>query len=165
MEAEICIQCLENYNAGRLVFKWVNIEDIEDFGETVEEFLKETRKKYKTQSEEYMIADYSDFPNLGEYPSFEEVQEVIDLMKQRPKDTEAIIIFIESGDNVENFEESYQGKFRDMTEFAEQLVDDIYDLDKMMGNLSSYFDYKSYANDLECGGDYYIIDGHVFRDL
>ena len=39
------------------------------------------------------------------------------------------------------------------TDYAYEVVNDIYDIEKMLGDLSSYFDYESYARDLECNGD------------
>ena len=38
-------------------------------------------------------------------------------------------------------------------EYAEELIDDCYDLEKTMGNLASYFDYEKFARDLILGGD------------
>ena len=50
-------------------------------------------------------------------------------------------------------------------DFAEQLVNDCYNIDNMMGSLSSYFDYKAFARDLFMT-DYTMGEhGHVFRVL
>ena len=50
-------------------------------------------------------------------------------------------------------------------DFAEQLVNDCYNIDNMMGSLSSYFDYKAFARDLFMS-DYTMGEhGHVFRAL
>lgn len=38
-------------------------------------------------------------------------------------------------------------------EYAQELVDDCYDLDRTMGNLARYFDYDAFGRDLEIGGD------------
>jgi hypothetical protein len=38
-------------------------------------------------------------------------------------------------------------------EYAQQFVDDCYDLDRTMGNLARYFDYDAFGRDLELGGD------------
>ena len=38
-------------------------------------------------------------------------------------------------------------------EYAQQFVNDCYDLERTMGNLARYFDYDSFGCDLELGGD------------
>ncbi|MBE6319301.1 MAG: antirestriction protein ArdA [Bacteroidales bacterium] len=46
--------------------------------------------------------------------------------------------------------------------FARHIVDECYDLDKMLGSLSYYFDYDAFARDLfMC--DYHFDNGHVFQ--
>lgn len=42
------------------------------------------------------------------------------------------------------------------------IVNECYDLERMMGNLSYYFDYKAFARDLFIS-DYIFEDGYVFR--
>jgi len=63
---------------------------------------------------------------------------------------------------VEKTLEAYQGEFRSMQEFAEQLVDDTGMLDQVPENLRYYFDYAAFARDLELGGDYRFCSGYVF---
>ena len=46
--------------------------------------------------------------------------------------------------------------------YTQYIVNECYDLERMMGDLSYYFDYKSYARDLFMS-DYYFDDGYVFR--
>ena len=47
-------------------------------------------------------------------------------------------------------------------DFATHIVNECYDLERMMGNLSYYFDYKAFARDLFIS-DYIFEDGYVFR--
>ena len=48
-------------------------------------------------------------------------------------------------------------------DFARQLVDDCYDIERQMGSLSSYFDYAAFSRDLFMT-DYSMGEhGHVFR--
>ncbi|MBE6314153.1 MAG: antirestriction protein ArdA [Bacteroidales bacterium] len=48
-------------------------------------------------------------------------------------------------------------------QFARHIVDECYDLDKMLGNLSYYFDYDAFARDLfMC--NYHFDNGYVFID-
>ena len=58
-------------------------------------------------------------------------------------------------------EERYQGEYDSEEDFAEYLVNELYDLDRTMGNLSYYFDYEKYARDIfMC--DYTMEDKYVF---
>lgn len=47
-------------------------------------------------------------------------------------------------------------------DFATHIVNECYDLERMMGNLSYYFDYKAFARDLFIS-DYIFEDGYVFH--
>lgn len=47
-------------------------------------------------------------------------------------------------------------------EYAQQFVDDCYDLDKQMGELARYFDYGAFGHDLELGGDIVEISPRVW---
>lgn len=60
---------------------------------------------------------------------------------------------------VTDFVDSYIGDIS-VYEYAEQLADDIFpDAVK-----SGYFDYDSFARDLEIGGEVWEKDGHLFRN-
>lgn len=48
----------------------------------------------------------------------------------------------------EAFTDSYAGHYNSELEWAYQFVDDVYDLQNMMGNLAGYFDYESFARDV-----------------
>lgn len=70
--------------------------------------------------------------------------------------------------DVQGFEDSFEGEHKSFLEFATQFVDDVYDLDSMLGNLSAYFDYDAFANDLRY--DFTVIETDsysvlVFRDI
>ena len=79
-------------------------------------------------------------------------------------DSEAFEEFVDSfsNDSIDSFKERYMGKWDSEKDFAEHIVDECYDLDGMMGHLSSYFDYEAFARDL-FSEDYYFTDGYVFR--
>ena len=46
------------------------------------------------------------------------------------------------------FEEDYEGEYDSEEDFASYIVSELYDLERMTGNLSYYFDYKACARDL-----------------
>lgn len=59
-------------------------------------------------------------------------------------------------------EDSYEGEYDSEEDFATHIVNECYDLERMMGNLSYYLDYKAFARDLFIS-DYIFEDGYVFR--
>ena len=166
---EICLQDLQAYNEGHLIFKWFDITEYTDYQQIEDEFkefVKEPRRKLKVygEMEEYMFCDYSNFPNLGEYPNHEEIDKIIQFYNSNKYPIEAIIAYLEDGCSLDTFEEAYCGEYDSMEDYAHELVDDCYDLEKTMGSLACYFDYESFARDLEMGGDYSFIDGYVFNN-
>ena len=78
---------------------------------------------------------------------------------------EAVDNFLENNDfDMEKFREAYVGKWDSEEEFAYHIIEECYDLDKMMGDLSRFFDYDAFASEL-FDSDYYMgDDGHVFRN-
>lgn len=159
MPHEICLQSLHHYNCGTLIFKWFDIDEIESVEETYSEFISWVKEETGDLIEEVMIADYSDFPDKGEYPSHDELQEVIDLMNEH--DSEAVKAYIDFGGEPEHFEECYCGEYSDMAEYAQEFIESCYNLNDM-GNLQHYIDYEKFGRDLEIDG-YYFSDGYVFR--
>lgn len=64
-------------------------------------------------------------------------------------------------DCLDRLEERYQGEYGSEEDFAEYLVNELYDLDRAMGNLSYYFDYGKNTRELfMC--DYTMEDKYVF---
>ena len=59
---------------------------------------------------------------------------------------------------VSAFEDAYIGEMS-VRKYANELADDIFS----EAVKSGYFDYESFARDLELGGDIWELDGYVFR--
>ena len=65
--------------------------------------------------------------------------------------------------DMEKFHEAYVGKWDSEEDFAYHIIEECYDLEKMMGGLSRFFNYEAYAREL-FESDYFMGDnGHVFR--
>lgn len=162
----ICLQSLKHYNEGSLIFKWYNIEDINDISETYEEFKQfvKTETKENDLIEEIMVADYDNFPNsFGEYPDLDELNEFIEALNSEEIPKQAIINFYENFGQLEGYTDAYQGEYKTEEDFTYQLVEDCYNIDEMMGSLSNYFDYESFNKDLFMS-DYTFLDGYVFSN-
>ena len=93
--------------------------------------------------------------------TFDKIKAYIDMEDDRQKAYNAYVSAT-GNDSISDFEEDYEGEYDSEEEFAEYIVKECYDLDKMMGNLAFYFDYKAFARDLFLS-DYIFEDGYVFR--
>ena len=63
---------------------------------------------------------------------------------------------------VDAFMDCYLGEYDSEEDYARQYIADCYDLDRLMGSLSNYFDYEAFARELFMY-DMYYDNGHVFR--
>ena len=148
---KICIQDLRDYNEGLLRYKWVDLKDIydsEDLNEIIFDYLRERTAETGELHEEWFIADYENFPNLGEYPGLEAVMETAKVVENYDWRVVKAFIEYEGVEYLENFEEKYRGIFESEKDFAYEDIQNHYDLEKMMGNLAIYFDYEAYGHDL-----------------
>ena len=55
---------------------------------------------------------------------------------------------MEFHDTLDNFEEAYCGEWDSEEDFARHIVEECYNLEKMVGNLANYFDYSAFARSL-----------------
>ena len=162
--ASVCIQDLRAYNQGTLYYHWYDVEKW-DFEDAFSDFRERCKEDLGYEPEELMIADYSDFPNLGEYPDLNEMEEIWKVLQEGRIPAEAVKIYVEAGYPISDIEDAYEGEYESMVDFAYELVDSCYNLEEMMGHLSAYFDYEAFARDLIIGGDYWFSDGYVFRNI
>ncbi|WDI44794.1 antirestriction protein ArdA [Bremerella sp. P1] len=188
MTPRVYIACLASYNNGVLHGRWIDADqEPDEIQEEINEMLRESRFPNTMvecpecegtddecelckgtgevpSAEEWAVHDYDEMINLGEYPSLDDISRHGLAIAEHGDAWKAFCDHF--GDDVteEQFQDAYCGQYRSEVEYAEQLVDDCYNIDEMMGNLSHYFDYEKFARDLFIS-DYYRDDdtGHVFR--
>lgn len=159
----IYVADLAEYNSGNLVGKWIAIE-----GHTADTLLEEMTAFVAARGhEEWAIHDYNNLPLTSEWPDLEIVVLTAHLVTTYDYETVSGYINYFGVEQLGELEERYQGQFPTEEIFAQELVDECYDLEKLMGNLSHYFDYGTFARDLFMG-DYVsarVPDGvAVFRN-
>ncbi len=151
------------YNEGSICGLWIDVDSFDDYDEFID-FCKAIHAD--EDDPELMFQDYDAFPGewysesgLGE-KSFENIKEYCRLSNLYS--TEAVDAFICGvGEDLSRFEECYMGEYDSEEDYAQQLVEDCYDIDKIMGKLSCYFDYAAFARDLfMC--DYFFDNNFVF---
>lgn len=146
---------LAAYNSGHLIGEWIKLED----GITGDEIRERIQAMLdRTGGEEYAIHDYDNMPSsLGEWPDLDTVAEIAQAINDHGYHLIKGFVDYFGADQLGEFEDLYNGIFSDEEDFARDLVDQCYNLEKTMGNLAYYFDYEAFARDLFMG-DYVSID-------
>lgn len=152
------------YNEGSLFGLWLDLTKFYDY----EEFIDVCRQLHEDEHDpELMFQDYENFPRvlycescMGE----ETFNKIIEYTNLSDAEKEAFDEYLDIGHefDIDAFTEAYMGKYDSERDFAEHIVNEIYDLERMMGNLHYYFDYDAYARDLFADG-FEFSEGYVFR--
>ena len=153
-------------NERALGSKWLDFDDYDDWDEIVEE-LEKQGFDLDGIDEELFVQDIEGVPAEKNW-DYVHPQTIFELIKKSgvldsEYKYELMEAFCEARsfsdweDLVEQYEENWDNDiifYRDMTmlDVAHQVIDECYDLDKMLGNLSSYFDYEAFARDLSYDG-------------
>lgn len=118
---------------------------------------------------ELMAQDYEGFPrqwyNEGfmSEDDFDNILEYSDMCDKHGSD--AVDDYMEFHNTLDNFEEAYCGEWDSEEDFARHIVEECYNLEKMMGSLANYFDYEAFAREL-FDWDYTMgANNNVFRRI
>lgn len=157
----------KKYNEGNLEGAWLDLSTFDNY----DEFLEICALLHDDEKDpEFMFQDYQNFPYdwyCESCPGKETFDKIIEYCKLSEDEREIVDAYMrDCGDKyctVSEVLEFYCGEFDSKEAFAEHIVSECYNLDSMMGNLSSYFDYERYARDLFMT-DYVFCDGYVFSN-
>ncbi|WP_418841260.1 antirestriction protein ArdA [Ruminococcus sp.] len=154
-------------NERALGSKWLDFDDYDDWDEIIEELEKEGFE-LDGIDEELFVQDIEGIPTDSEDWDNTHPKEIFELIKSsgvlndnyKHEIMEAyceVRSFDEWADLVERYGENWDDdiifyKGQDMYDVAYNLVNECYDLEKMLGNLASYFDYNAFARDLSFDG-------------
>ena len=146
---------------------WLNFDDFDEWEEIEEELIREGFK-LNGIDEELFVQDIEGIPTSCQDWDNTHPQEIFELIKESGVlDYECKYELMEAYCEVRSFDEwsdrvkqcgenwdsdiaFYKGQ--DMYDVAYNLVNEFYDLDKMLGHLASYFDYNAFARDLKFDG-------------
>jgi antirestriction protein len=169
----IFVASLADYVAGRHHGAWLPAVDVGEVRAGVSEMLKASRIPGASEA---VIHDFEGFGSyrLSEYETdFELVCAVGAAIQEhgvlfaeylghvgQPKDLGDV------ADALEHFEESYQGDFDSLTDWAEQFLEDTGALTDVPESLRPYIDVEKWADDAAMNGDIFsvVLDGrtHAF---
>lgn len=152
------------YNSGNFSGMWVNLSTFDDY----EDFVNFCYAIHA--DEEYPELMYQDCENIpdslysesmGE-KGFEKIMEYCELCDDYS--VSAVEDFLEfyRPEDLDRMHDAYGGVYDSEEDFAREIVNECYDLDKMIGNLACYFDYDALARDLFMCDYYFGSHGTVF---
>ena len=153
------------YNSGNLSGMWVNVSTFDDY----EDFVNFCLAIHADESEpELMYQDFENMPDslyhesMGE-KEFNKIEEYCELCDDYG--VSAVDDFLEwySPEDLDNMNDAYAGVYDSKEDFAREIVNGCYDLEKMMGDLSYYFNYEALARDLFLGDYHFGSHGTVLR--
>ena len=138
------------YNAGNLSGMWVDLSTF-DYYEEFEAFCLAIHAD--EEDPELMYQDYENMPrslyheSMGE-EGFNKIAEYCELCDDYS--VSAVDDFLERfrPEDLDRMHDSYVGVYDSKEDFAREMVNDCYDINKMMGDLADYFDYDAFARDL-----------------
>lgn len=154
-------------NERALGSSWLNFDDFDEWEEIEEELIREGFE-LNGIDEELFVQDIEGIPASCQDWDNTHPQEIFELIKESGVlDHECKYELMEAYCEVRSFDEwsdrvkqcgenwdsdiaFYKGQ--DMYDVAYNLVNEFYDLDKMLGHLASYFDYNAFARDLKFDG-------------
>ena len=155
------------YNSGNLRGIWVDISTFDDY----EDFVNFCLAIHADEEDpEIMYQDFENMPDslyhesMGE-KEFNKIEEYCELCDEYS--VEAVEDFLEwySPDDLDMMHDVYVGVYDSEEDFAREIVNGRCDLEKMMGDLSYYFNYEALARDLFLGDYHFGSHGTVLRTL
>ena len=154
------------YNNSDLTGLWLDLTTFDDF----EDFINFCKAIHADEEDpELMAQDYECFPrqwyNEGfmSEEDFDHIKEYTEMCDKHS--VEAVDDYMELHDDLDNFEEAYCGEWDSEEDFARHIVDECYDLERTMGNLSQYFDYEAFARELFMYDYTMGANNNVFRNI
>ena len=154
--------CLASCNSGILHGRWIDVAGamVDEIRDSIKEMLE---KSPTPGAEEYAIHDYDDMPNLGEYPSLDNIY-LYSLLVRRAKDygcnkDEVRAIVDNYNGNIDDAEkalENAHGVWDSWRDYADEHADELLACESQESFASRYFDYEAHARDL--AHDYTVLD-------
>lgn len=153
------------YNSGNLRGMWLDLSTFDSY----EDFINFCNAIHADEEyPELMYQDYENMPrslyheSMGE-EGFDKIAKYCELCDDYSVSAVEDFLKLYSPEYLDNMQDAYAGVYDSEEDFAREIVSDCYDLDKMMGDLSCYFDYDALARDLFISDYNFGSHGTVFR--
>ena len=152
------------YNSGSLNGMWVDLSTF-DYYDEFEAFCLAIHAD--EDDPELMYQDYENMPDSLYHESMgkkgiEKIMEYWGMCNEYS--VNAVNDFIEwrTPEDLCDMYDAYVGVYESKEDFARESVNECYNIEKMLGNLSNYFDYEKFARDLFMSDYYFGSHGTVF---
>lgn len=165
-EPSVYVGTYGKYNDGSLCGLWIDLSSFNAYDEFIDFCLAIHADE---EDPELMAQDYEGFPrqwyNEGfmSEEDFDHIQEYTELCDKY--DVDAVDDYMEFADELDNFEEAYCGEWDSEEDFARHIVEECWDIERTMGDLSRYFDYEAFGRDLFMWDYNMGANNHVFRRI
>lgn len=156
---------LSNYNNGRLIGKWFELDGLthNEHRIDIKEWLNGLTEKTGELCEEYIVGDSEGIPDkyVGEYSIDSDYFDYVSILESTNLDPEVFEAGIELGIDPEYIREYYYGHFNSIADFAENYLECTGGLDGVPDHLINHIDFESYGRELldNCASEQ---DGHYF---
>lgn len=150
---KIYVANLAAYNAGRLKGKW--IEPSTDADELREQVLEAIGGN---ADNEWAIHDYDGFPNMGEYPSLDDVATMAEILEEHPYHVvKAAMGFVDRDDvdALKDWLDEGYGTYESERDYVESFIADAGGVANAVSKdqLNFYFDYDAFGHDVIIDAD------------
>ena len=153
------------YNSGNLGGMWVDLSTFDSY----DDFINFCKAIHADENEPELM--YQDFENMSrslyhESMGEEEFNNILEYCELCDDySVEAVDDFLEifSPEDLDRMDDAYAGVYDSEEDFAREMVNDCYDIEKMMGDLAYYFDYEAFARDLFMCDYHFGSHGTVLR--
>ena len=162
----IYVASLSDYNAGRLHGVWLEAVDIAEVRDGIATMLRASPGGH---AEEYAIHDFEGFGSYlpSETEDVEMVCAVGGAVREHGTVFAAYLTHVGVPKNAlgvaelaARFNDSYQGVFNSLEDWAEQYLEDSGALKDVPDLLRAYIDFESWAKDADLNGDIFTLDRH-----
>ena len=146
---------------GHLNGAWLDLKDYSD----KDDFLEACLKLHEDEEDpELMFADSVGIPDdfIGEFHISPECWDLLEAYDEYGEEQVLAYCHCFGEWNKQDFQDKYRGEYDSFADLAEQLLDEIGDLDQIPEHLRGYFDYEAYGRDLCLGGDFVEHNGQYF---
>ena len=165
-EPSVYVGTYGKYNDGSLCGLWIDLSSFNSYDDFID-FCKAIHAD--EEDPELMAQDFEGVPrqwyNEG-FMSEDDFDHILEYSEMCDKHSvEAVDDYMEFEDSLDNFEDAYCGEWNSEEDFARHIIEECYDLEKMMGNLANFFDYEAYGRELFMYDYSMGSNGHVFRRI
>lgn len=160
---QIYVACLAAYNNGKLHGRWIDASlGTNHIWDEINDILKTSPENLPGYPcEEWAIHDYMNFPDnlLHEYSGVDKVATYAEILTEPHGEAILDLHFYlgmyDIDETLQHHKDNFCGGFNHFQEYAERYIDDCGLLSEVPDSLKYYFDYDSFARDLE--HDYIVI--------